>query len=312
MSITDTGRRKHYGEFYGTSNDPGPIRGDTSLPFVTVVGNCQAESLRILVQSSGAVESLRIPPIHEFTAEDASLLRGILAHTDVLVTQPIRDSYRDLPVGTAELSALLPAGARTITYPVLRFDGLFPYHAIIRDPSDPSRNPPLIPYHDLRLVLAANRRLSAPVVASPSDDALRQAAELSIMQLRIREHRHATIAISDALKTTPVWHTINHPDNATLATMAQRVLDEIAPGHQAHSPDDREMLGGLDAPVDPDAARALGVHVSGREQWDAQGAIIGTSRIVTEHLHFYRANPQIVRAGLDRHAERLSVLGIGA
>ncbi|WIM73517.1 WcbI family polysaccharide biosynthesis putative acetyltransferase [Corynebacterium suedekumii] len=73
------------------------------------------------------------------------MLTPVLAHTDVLVTQPIRDSYRDLPLGTAELAALLPDGARTIIYPVLRYDGLFPYQAIIRDPADPPATRPWCP-----------------------------------------------------------------------------------------------------------------------------------------------------------------------
>ena len=40
-------------------------------------------------------------------AEDVELLAPVLARADVLVSQPIRDGYRDLPLGTAELAALL-------------------------------------------------------------------------------------------------------------------------------------------------------------------------------------------------------------
>ncbi|WIM72019.1 hypothetical protein QP028_11485 [Corynebacterium suedekumii] len=58
MNTLDPGRRQHYGDFYGADYR----RRDESLPFVTVMGNCQAESLRILLDSSGAVESFPHSP----------------------------------------------------------------------------------------------------------------------------------------------------------------------------------------------------------------------------------------------------------
>lgn len=305
-SAQDLARRRHYGDFYQVSHTPRfPDR-----PFITVLGNCQAESLRILLSSSGLVDSFRIPPVHEFTPEDVDLLRGILARTDVLVTQPIREDYRDLPLGTAQLTELLPAGAHTVSYPVLRWDGLMPYHAVVRDPADPSRNPPVVPYHDLRILVAASRGLDRPLEACPSEESLRAAAELSVDQLRTRERHHGTVVVSDLLKTAPAWHTINHPANSTLAAMAQRVLDEIVPGGTVSPPTDREMLGGLSAPVDPLAARALGVDVKGREHWHTGGAPIDPDLLVSRQLAFYRRHPRLVEAGLRRHAERIALLGL--
>lgn len=305
-SPPDLARRRHYGDFYQVRPAPSP----SDRPFVTVLGNCQAESLRILLDSSGLVDSFRVPPVHEFTAEDVELLRGVLVRTDVLVTQPIRDDYRGLPLGTAQLRELLPAGAQTVTYPVLRWDGLMPYLAIVRDPADPSRNPPVVPYHDLRILVAAARGLDRPVDACPPDAALRAAAGLSIDQLRTRERQHGTVVISDVLETSPEWHTINHPDNATLAALAQRVLDEISPGGTVTAPTDREMLGGLSAPLDPGAAAALGVDVAGREHWHARGTPIDPEELVARQLDFYRRHPRLVEAGLLRHAERIELLGL--
>jgi len=304
----DLPRRRHYGDFYQVN----PTKRHDNRPFVVVMGNCQAESLRILLDSAGTVDSFRIPPVHEFTAEDVELLAPVLARADVLVSQPIRDGYRDLPLGTAELAALLPPGASVIRYPVLRWDGLMPFHAIIRDPADPSRNPLVVPYHDLRLVVAADRGLDAPVDVDPGAPAFREAAALSIGHLRTREQHHGTVVVSDHLETAPVWHTINHPSNETLAYMAQQVLDEIVPGGTVTPPADREMLGGLQAPVEPRAAHALGVPDAavGREQWTAAGDPLDWPSLVAEQLAFYREHPQIVAAGLTRHAERLALLGL--
>ena len=120
------------------------------------------------------------------------------------------------------------------------------------------------------------------------------------------------MVVSDHLETAPVWHTINHPSNETLAYMAQQVLDEIVPGGTVTPPADREMLGGLQAPVEPRAAHALGVPDAavGREQWTAAGDPLDWPSLVAEQLAFYREHPQIVAAGLTRHAERLALLGL--
>ncbi|GAB3698333.1 WcbI family polysaccharide biosynthesis putative acetyltransferase [Corynebacterium nasicanis] len=305
-SPPDLPRRRHYGEFYQLT--VAERRADR--PFVAVMGNCQAESLRILLDSSGAVDSFRLPPVHEFTAEDIALLAPVLARADVLVSQPIRADYRELPLGTSQLAALLPPGATVLRYPVLRWDGLMPFHAIVRDPSDPSHNPPVVPYHDLRILAAAARGRAAPVDVDPGAPAFRAAAALSIAQLRTREEHHDTVRVSDHLESAPVWHTINHPSNETLAVLAQRVLDRIAPGATVTPPADREMLGGLQAPVEHRAAAALGVSVAGREQWTAAGEPLDQPALVAAQLAFYREHPQVVAAGLERHAERLALLGL--
>lgn len=294
-------RRLHYGEFYQLR---APVRAH-EVPTVAVVGNCQAESLRILLDSTGAVNSFRIPAIHEWTAEDVELMGDVLAATDVLVMQPVRDDYRGLPCGTDQLAALLPAGARVVRYPVLRFDGLMPYHAIIRSPADPSLNPPVVPYHDLRILIAASRGLDTPVEATPPDETLRELAALSIAELRTREQDHTTVVVSDHLETTPVWHTMNHPDNSTLIHLAHRVLAAIGIDGEVRDPG-RELLGNLDAPVDPQAARALGVEVEGREAWRPAPA----EDIAQAQLEFYREHPEVVEAGLKRHARRLQMLGL--
>lgn len=309
------GRTRHYGRFYGLE-DPDP--GEETGPFVTVVGNCQGESLRLLLASTGRVASFRIPPVHEWVAADLPHLEALLARTDVLVTQPVHDGYRDLPIGTAQLSRLLPDSAQVIRYPVLRYDGLFPYHAIVRPPSEPSLDPPVVPYHDLRILVAAHRGLDAPAQPTADATALRAAAAMSVDQLRQRENRHHTVVVSDALEAAPAWHTLNHPDNATLAVAARRVLERMEelglcePGGQVTPPADREMLGGFSAPVDPAAAEALGVpeKAVGREDWRDGGAVIPAATILEAQLEFYRRHPEIVTAGLRRHADRIRALGL--
>lgn len=277
------------------------------MSLLVVVGNCQAESTRKLLMSTGHFSGERIAPVHELEAPDMGWFLDLVARADVLVTQPIRDGYRGLPVGTGQLRALLRRGARHVVVPVLRFDGLMPYQAIIRDPDEPSLNPPVVPYHDLRTLCLAAGAAPAP---APSRDALRRAAAMSVEQIRMRERAYGTVVVSDYLERSPVWHTVNHPDNATLTAMAARVLQALGlPGEPV--PPDYEMLGGLDAPVDPAAAAALGVDVAGRGEWrDRKAGPIDAAEIAAAQLEFYRQRPALVAHGLARHAERIANLGL--
>ena len=56
----DEGRRAHYGDFYGLSELP-------DKPLFAVHGNCQAESLRVLLHGAlaGDWHGVRMPPVHE-------------------------------------------------------------------------------------------------------------------------------------------------------------------------------------------------------------------------------------------------------
>lgn len=283
------------------------------MTVLTVVGNCQAESTRRLLMSTGRFESERIRPIHEIERGDLGWFTELLARTDVLVTQPIRDDYRGVPVGTRQMLGHLPRGAQHVVVPVLRFDGLMPYTAIIRNPADTSENPPVVPYHDLRILAAAARGLDAPVDVAPPAEALRRAAAMSVAQIRTREQAHGAVTVSDYLETNPVWHTINHPDNATLGVLAERVLEALGVDAAPELPD-YEMLGQVDAPVNAASAAALGVDpavAAARTQWtDRTLGPIDHGLIVREQLEYYRERPGLVAHGLTRHADRLRNLGL--
>ena len=58
----DEGRRRHYGAFYGLEELPG-----TGRPRVLVHGNCQAEALRVALGTADALDTVRVPPVHELS-----------------------------------------------------------------------------------------------------------------------------------------------------------------------------------------------------------------------------------------------------
>lgn len=296
-----SGRSRHYADFYFPGH-----RELGDAPVVVVIGNCQAESLRIVLSATG-VESLRIPPVHEWTGEDMLYAERALRTADIVVSQPIHAGYRGLPIGGEQTWELTRDDAQLVTVPVLRFDGLHPFDAIIRPPFDPSLNPPVVPYHDLRVLTEA----AGKTMPEPSPAVLRKLAGMSIEQMSRREKAHGAVRFSPYLESAPVWHTINHPDNASLEHLGQLVADECGLGRVALP--DRELLRDIDSPVYAPAADALGVSAALADadaptEWLHNGEPI-TEDIRAAQLDFYREYPAVVEAGLKRHADRLDVLG---
>lgn len=320
--MNDSGRRQHYGEFYA----PAPPRAQDGLPLVAVIGNCQAESVRVLLEGTGRVRTVRVPPVFEWAPEDIDAVGRLLARTDGLIAQPIRDDYRGLPSGTRQLEALLPPSSSSVRVPVLRYAGLHPHQVIVRDPQDSSLDPPEVPYHDLRTIAEALARpdddeprwprTPAPALEAPVLEALH--AE-SVEQLRAREQAHGAVAMSDVLERRPHWHTINHPDNATLSELARRVLAALGlPEIEIPDPG-RELLRSIEAPVDPEHARALRAelrpdarHEDWRVGWGPEAQTVGLERIARAQLAFCRARPQLLERAVQRHGERMRLLGLGA
>lgn len=294
----DPARRAHYGDFYGPP-PPGPV--------ALVHGNCQAESLRVLLAGSPTfgLPLVRMPPVHELTADDLAHLHPLLTRTQLLLSQPVRDGYRDLPLGTAELAARMPRGARVLRWPVIRYMGLHPYVAIVRHPSDMSVVPPVVPYHDLRTLAAA---AGLPPGRPPGPAALREAAEVSVRELARRED-DLDVGVADLLPGlgAAAAHTLNHPANPVLIALARRV--QLATGAPADAADPgRELLGGIRAPLEQPVIDALGLDVPARPRWVVDGAGIDAPHAAQRA--WYVTHPQWVAAGLERHAARLELLGL--
>ncbi len=315
----DEGRRRHYGTFYGLNPLP-----EDGRPILLVHGNCQAEALRVILAGpgqttdgsadGGRVAPVRIPPVHELEATDLPFLTALLGRTGVLLSQPVRDGYRDLPLGTAQLAALLPPGARVLRFPIVRYLGLHPYQAIIRHPSDPAAVPDGVPYHDLRILAAARDGLPLPqaVAQARRVDAdaptLRQVGEDSLAELARRETR-CDVAVSDVVAGLGVGavHTINHPGNELLLALAHRIQEALGGPGDAADPG-RTLLGGVHAPRQPEVLAALGLPGTGEQDWVVAGQAIALTDIVEAQLAWYAVHPQFIEAGSARHAERIAQL----
>ncbi|WP_345427127.1 WcbI family polysaccharide biosynthesis putative acetyltransferase [Pseudonocardia xishanensis] len=298
----DRARRLHFGEFYGLLPlPPGPL--------ALVHGNCQAESLRVLLGGSATFPArpVRIPPVHELERSDLPHLDTLLTRTAFLFSQPVRDDYRGLPLGTGELATRAPR-ARVVRWPVIRHPALHPWSAIVRHPRDPAVVPPVVPYHDLRVLAEA---AGLAVDHEPGPAALREVGERGIAELARREARDADVGVSDLLTGlgAVAAHTLNHPGNPVLVALARRLQAAVGAPADAADPG-RELLGGIRAPLDAAVVAAWGLDAEPRPDWEVHGEPVSHRTLRAAHLRWYADHPEWLAAGLTRHGDALRILGV--
>lgn len=288
-------RRQHYADFYD-----GP--GSDGRPLGLVHGNCQAEALRVVLAGSPGLpwQLVRVPPVHELMTEDLPVLGALLARATLLVAQPVRDGYRGLPLGTAEVAARLAPGASVVRVPIVRDTAVHPWQAIVRVPD--GAEPPVVPYHDLRTLTGL----------APVDADLPAAAGASRAELARREARDCDVAVSDLLPSFGVAavHVLNHPGNGVLVALARRVQEALGVPVDVADPG-RVLLGGVRAPLERGVLEALGFDVAQvREHWLVGGRPVDASTVVEAQRAWYATRPDVVAEGLRRYADRLTLLGL--
>lgn len=285
-------RRRHYSEFFGLA--PLPDR------FGVVLGNCQAESLR-LVMDAPERRFVRVPPVFEMDAADTARLHELVGAAEIVVSQPIRDDYRDLPLGTRQIAAV--SDARMLTVPPVRFGGLHPYQAAIRVPGVEG-DPPIVAYHDVR-TLAKAAGLSSADALPP--EAVRAVGQMSIDTLRARETT-ADVRVSDLFDTVTADHarTINHPGNAVWLPLAARVLDALGLDGGPIDPG-RPLLDAVQAPLGREVVDAWSLTAEPRDHWLVEGVAVDDAAVRAAHLDWYAAHPAFVAAAVERLAPLLSI-----
>jgi hypothetical protein len=299
-------RRRHYSTFYGLS----PI-ADDGRRVVVVHGNCQAEAVRVVLDAStDEFATVRVPPVHELTAEDLPHLAALLERTDILVSQPVRADWRDLPVGTMQLAAGAPR-AHLVVVPVIRHTGLHPFGALVRTPW--MGDPPTVPYHDLRTILAAARGTRQRPAGDGTAAGFRAVEAASIAELVDRETRHDLVPASDLLRPAgaEAMLTINHPGNRVLVPLAGRVLDSTGFGATAPRDPGRTLLASIRAPLREDVLEALDLDPhQAHADWIVGDERIPDERVATDQAGWYTLREPVVRAALARYRPAIEALGL--
>lgn len=285
-------RELHYSEFFGHA--PLPER------FGVVLGNCQAESLRLVIDSAEH-RFVRVPPVHEMQAADVVRLHEVVRSAGIVVSQPIRDDYRDLPLGTRQIAAL--TDARMLTVPPVRFAGLHPFQAAIRVPGVEG-DPPIVAYHDVRTLAAA---AGIPVAAALHPDAVRAVGRSSIDTLRLRE-KSADVPVSDLFDAVTADHarTVNHPGNSVWLPLGARVLRTLGLDDGPTNPG-RPLLDAVHAPLSPEVVEAWSLPDRPRAHWLVDGAAVDDAEVRAAHAQWYAAHPDFVAVAVERLAPLLAV-----
>jgi hypothetical protein len=295
----DPGRARHYGEFYGLSPLP-----DDGRPLLVVHGNCQAESLRQLLQQAPEApwSSVRLPPVHELAADEVPLLQRLLQRAAVVLTQPIADDYGGMPVGAAQLRRAAPR-ARTVVWPVVFYSGLHPWQLVHHDAKEGA--PPLVPYHDARTVL---RAAGAELLVDPRVAAA--VSRWSVDELRRREARAGAVPVSDLVLAAGAgaMRTVNHPANPVLVALARRVQELLGVAVTAVDPG-RRLLDSIETPVSAEVLLALGLDPAGaHDDWLVGGEAVPDAEVARAQLAWLLDRPQLVADILQRHRNQLDLL----
>ena len=288
-------------------------------PLVVVWGNCQAEPIATLIESSVRAVGLQVahlPPVFEISEADLEhLRRNILPRTAVLISQPVRDEYRIPGCGTSQLAELLPDDARLITFPVTYDTSAFPYQVNAHLENGERIDAPVTEYHDLRAIAAAEQGLSVDRALAwwpePTADMVIANAQRSRAELRRRE-QPLDVHSSDLMTAGLAMHTLSHPTNLTLVEIARRIVTALGlPAESDIANPEREFLGGLRTPIEAAVVDALGWPQSDRrDEWIVARKAIPLSDLLTLQLDFYAQHPGIAADARTRFADRLTLLEV--
>ncbi|ROR81681.1 hypothetical protein SAMN06295974_0926 [Plantibacter flavus] len=285
-------RRRHYAEFYGLA----PLPTD----FGVVLGNCQAESLRTVMDAPDR-RFVRVPAVHEMTPEDAERLHEVVGAAHTVVSQPVRDDYHGLPLGTRQVAA--STSGRVLTVTPVRFGGLHPFQAAVRVPGV-EENPPIVAYHDVRTLAAA---AGLPVASALQPAAVRAIGRASVEELRRREAA-TDVPVSDLFDSVTADHvrTVNHPGNAIWLPLGARILETLGTTGSVTDPG-RPLLNAVRAPLAPEVVDAWSLTDEPRDHWILEGVEVDDAEVRVAHTDWYASHPEFVAAAVDRLAALLSV-----
>ena len=293
----------------------GPPARSGDAPVLMVMGNCQAESLRLLLAADD-VRTVMVPPLHDVRPHEIDPLHRWLARTDLLVAQPVRADFRGMPLGTEQLVDHLPSTAQVAVVPIIRYAGLHPWHLVMHPPGLPDPEPPVVAYHDVRVVVRAawhRDGRTAPPPLDPSPEAVLAVAAASVAELARRERQSGAVAVSDLLEhpTAETVRTINHPGNEVLAPVALRLRRALGLAERGPAVT-RPLLRSVAAPLEEVVVRAHRLSTAPVLDWSVGGRAVAAEEVARSQLAWYAGRPDALDLALERSAQLRTTLGLDA
>lgn len=287
----------------------------TSGPVALVWGNCQAEPLATMLSEPLAAEGFRVvgvPPVYLITAPELEAVKRIVAEAALLVTQPVRPEYRMPGTGWEELVAIAPADVTVVSFPVAYDSTEFPFQIVGHGAAGEGIFAPLTSYHDIRLVVAAERGWELEKVLewlpnAAEAEAIRAVSQRSLAEIRRRE-ASLDVTVSEALGRPGAMFTINHPSNAVLTHMANGVLAALDMAHRLEVPG-HEQLDNTTTALEPAVLDALGWPSRLAHGWRVGGEPLDWAQVVHRHLELLRSRPDIGVDARTRYAAQFELLG---
>jgi len=293
-------------------------------PLCLVYGNCQAEPIRALLASSpefaNRYEALPMPAVHEIPPSRLPALQTIIRASSLIIAQPIKDDYRGLPIGTNQIAALAPRDCIVLRFQAMHYDALYPFQFNVLGDDRLGISAPLTAYHDLRTLSAAARGFSTNSAMHwlshlrPSQHALRTVADHAGALIRTRDST-TDIRLFDSIVARPgagppSFFTVNHPSRLVLQRIADSIHEILGLTAATNEVDGRQPLGQYRTPIEQCVIDALGLSLEPTHDWVIDGRRVSTAHIVRRHLAWYRRRPDVVRAALDAHADRIATFGL--
>jgi hypothetical protein len=197
---------------------------------VCFLGNCQAQLLETMVRiadPSIAVE--RFKPVFLMTAEDHEPTYAAMKRADIVFAQRIAQEFGKSWLASAEVRATF--GAKTIVWPNIYFDGIFPGIQYIYMGRGEKLVGPLGDYHFSQIArcFETGESVEAALDAFVGERLFQIFPDPigeSLQRLRERES-DADLVISDHIEARYAddrcFYTPNHPTNETIGEMLRRM-----------------------------------------------------------------------------------------
>lgn len=282
-----------------------------------VYGNCQAEPLRkILLRSEAFNERydvIRVPPVHSISVRELAGLKKLLPEAGLILAQPIKNGLRGMELGLEEIVSHAAPDTGVVTWPSIYWEPPFPFSVYVHPQPRVSELAPVITYHDLRFLACASQGLSKDQSMAFLEQYEPPTSAYERLRMRARslteeKELRCDVKILEWMTTKGVegramW-TVNHPASFVLQEVARQVhsildLEYVETG----GPD---LLAELSAPIEVPGL----IHGPTRDQWVLNNKVIPRDELLAVHLNWYRERPNLVKAGLAEHRERLDWLDL--